>query len=63
MYDMKQNISEWESEWSSARRREQIATERQQLEQEQYVAGWKRNLAVLAVLVVVLSVLVVRRLA
>lgn len=60
---MKQNLNDWESQWSSARRREQLATERQQLEEDRYVAGWRRNLAVFAVLIVVLSVLLVRHFA
>ncbi|MDM0035172.1 hypothetical protein QTI33_23760 [Variovorax sp. J22P271] len=60
---MKQSFDDWESQWSSARRREQLATERQHLEQERYVAGWRRNLAVLAVMVVVLAVLLIRHFA
>ncbi|MDM0108708.1 hypothetical protein QTH97_27450 [Variovorax sp. J22R24] len=60
---MKQSFNEWESQWSSARRRERLATERQQLEQEKYVAGWRRNLAILGVCVLVLIVVLVRRFA
>lgn len=60
---MKQSFDDWESQWSSARRRENLATERQHLEQERYVAGWKRNLAIVAVLVVGLAVLLVRHFA
>ncbi|MDM0022859.1 hypothetical protein [Variovorax saccharolyticus] len=59
---MKQSFNGHESQWSSARRHEQLATERQQLQQEKFVAGWKRNFAVLA-LVAGACVLLVRHFA
>ena len=60
---MKQQLNDWESEWMSARRREQLATERQQLEQEKYAAGWRRNLVVAALVVAGLGALFYRHFA
>lgn len=50
---MKQRqVAEWESQWTSQRRRDQIATEIAALEQERHHAGWRRNYVFFAGLVI-----------
>jgi hypothetical protein len=45
-------VSEWESQWTSDRRLEQIATQRAELEDMLHSVGWRRNYVVLSALVV-----------
>ena len=39
----RKDVSQWESQWMSPRRREEIATERMELEKQRHTNGWRRN--------------------
>jgi hypothetical protein len=55
--------AEWESQWMSQRQRDEILTERLELERARHTTGWRRNYFAFAVFVVVLAIAVAHHFA